>query len=368
MRVIHIVNLQNFGGIETLVTQLSEHQLEKQQLDVRILTPLKNKKTEVIPRKLKLEVINGRLNSGFDFNLKKLWEIYKIFRAEDIIHFHGFNVFLFICAILANKRIIYTEHGTFQRTNQYLSLRKFIKKRIIGYFFLRYFTDKVVFNSKWLLEKVGLKSKNNIVILNGIDIDKNHKIKTVEDELFRILTVGRFIRKKRIDRLIKGISYIEKKAGVRLELVGDGSDYKYLEKLANAILPKESFLFHGFQKNVEEYYSKSNLFVLPTEGEPFGMVVLEAMLHEIPVICFSDGGGALEIVDDIHPRLIVNDEKDLARAIEFWRDHKVERELVGKKLRQHVVEKFSLKRMASDYLRLYSLVMGSSIHPNSKTD
>jgi glycosyltransferase involved in cell wall biosynthesis len=358
MNIIHVSDITRFGGIETLVINLATYQSSSQNMIVSILSPFKKSDNKPIQLSLKINIFYGNLNSGFDFRFKKLIKIIKIFKNSDLIHFHGFNIFLILCAKIAKRKLIYTEHGTFQKENQKKSFRKFINKRILGYFVLKHFVSKVVFNSNWLKENVALKSNNVAVILNGtiLKLKGSTKLDCIKDT-FKVLTVARIVRKKRLDRLIRAFSNLKYNNKYFLDIVGDGPCLDELKKLAKDILKENTYKFHGYQSDVTEFYLNTDIFVLSTENEAFGMVVLEAMLAKKPVICFADGGGALEVIDSIHPRLIVKDEGDLSEAIEYWRINEDKKNYIGEKLFERAKSIFSLERMANEYLWIYNEVL-----------
>lgn len=357
--IIHISDVTKFGGIETLVNQLSRYQSKYQGLNVGILSPFKPNNSIKNDKKNRIDIHFGMLNSGFDFRIGKLVKIFKIFKKYDLIHFHGFNIFLILCAKFARKKIVYTEHGTFQKVNQSLNWRKFINSKILGYKVINKYVDHVIFNSKWLMENVSYKNKNISVILNGADptfftdqINKNYN-----SGRFNIMVAARFVQRKRIDRLINAFALLKNQEEYFLHLIGDGILMPKLVQQAKEMLCEGNYSFYGYQSNMSKYYKMADLFVLPTEFEPFGLVVLEAMYAKIPVICFEDGGGALEIIDGVHSDLIVKDEQDLAVKIEYWKEHPDERKLIGDQLFRKAANNFTVERMANKYLKVYQDVL-----------
>lgn len=355
MKIIHIVDLSNYGGIQKLVTVLSRFQIDQQGLSISILNPFSNDDIQDIYRIKGAQFFTIGLKSGFDISPAKILTIIKIFSRNDIIHFHSFNPALYCAAILSGKRIIHTEHGTFQKLNQKINLLTYIKKRILGYLFLNHFADCVVFNSEWLRRNVNLRTSKQRTILNGIIIEEMQVVnKTNEEkEIFRVLGIGRIVIRKRFDRLIKGFSLIENKDQFYLDIVGDGPLCKDIKSLASKLLLENTYSFYGYRSDVASFYENADLLVLPTQYEPFGLVILEASLYGVPTICFHDGGGALEIVDNIHEKLIVKDEMELSENIQYWKDHPNELKRVGLLMRDRTINLFSVKRMAEEYLKIY---------------
>jgi glycosyltransferase involved in cell wall biosynthesis len=82
---------------------------------------------------------------------------------------------------------------------------------------------------------------------------------------------------------------------VELTIAGDGSARAWLEKIA---LGMPNVRFAGFQRDLEEFYERADIFVMPSMGpEGLPMASLEAMAHGLPCI-FSDLGVHHEITDD----------------------------------------------------------------------
>jgi L-malate glycosyltransferase len=87
---------------------------------------------------------------------------------------------------------------------------------------------------------------------------------------------------------------VRKKIPSKLFLVGDGPERMSIEILCRSLGSCEDVRFLGKQDAVEELLAVSDLFILPSETESFGLAALEAMAVEVPVIS-SDAGGLPEI-------------------------------------------------------------------------
>lgn len=138
------------------------------------------------------------------------------------------------------------------------------------------------------------------VIYNFVDIerfkklDKNHFKKAIAPQGERILThVSNFRKVKRIDDIVRAFHKIQGEVPSKLLLVGDGPERLVIEKLVRELnLPNVVFL--GKQDAIEEILAVSDLFLLPSETESFGLSALEAMACGVPVIS-SDAGGLPEV-------------------------------------------------------------------------
>lgn len=353
MRVLHIVNLRRFGGIQNLVIELSVHQSASQDMDVAILSVLKGGSSNS-----SVSIFEGNMKSGFDISPKKLWTIYRRLEQYDILHFHGFFPQIALCSIFAGRQIVHTEHGTFKSASRKQSWKDYLKKRILGFAFLKRFPARVVFVSEWLRRDVGLETGRGVVIHNGTNVTGQPADASARSRItFNVLFAGRLVPGKRAGSLINAFALLEENEGMLLQIVGDGPARAELETQARLLLDPETYSFHGYCPDIDQYYDAADLVVLPTRGEPFGLVVIEAMRHGVPVICFSDGGGAVEILEGVDDRLVVDDEQHLADAISYWRRHPEERAEVGGRLREKADSYFTLDRMADEYRQLYRQIL-----------
>ena len=139
------------------------------------------------------------------------------------------------------------------------------------------------------------------VIPNFIDFsrfkktDKDHFKKAIAPNGEKILThVSNFRKVKRVEDVVKMFDLVLKKIPSKLFLVGDGPERMSIEILCRQLEICEQVRFLGKQDAVEELLAVSDLFILPSETESFGLAALEAMAVEVPVIS-SNAGGIPEI-------------------------------------------------------------------------
>lgn len=133
---------------------------------------------------------------------------------------------------------------------------------------------------------------------------------------FIIGTTSRFIKWKRVEKLIEAFSLFQKgKDDVMLLLVGDGQERVQLESLVNELGISNRVIFTGFKKNVIDFQSKINVAVFASNCEPFGLVAIECMHLGIPTIVFQDGGGITELVEKIEPENVVSDVINLEEIL-----------------------------------------------------
>lgn len=113
-----------------------------------------------------------------------------------------------------------------------------------------------------------------------------------------ILAAGRLTKVKGFDLLIKSWQLLENRYPEWKVLVaGEGIDRKKLESQIKAA-GLTNFHLIGNVMQIEKYYGKAEIFVLPSRDEGFGMVLLEAMAYSVPVVSYSCKAGPKEIVTD----------------------------------------------------------------------
>jgi len=135
------------------------------------------------------------------------------------------------------------------------------------------------------------------VVPNFIDTSKSqNKFTDCQRELMakddeRIVThVSNFRKVKRIGDVVKVFHQIQKKVKSKLIMVGEGPEVQPAKDLAQQLEISEKVIFLGESNDVNKILCFSDLFLLPSEKESFGLAALEAMVNGVPVISSNTGG------------------------------------------------------------------------------
>ena len=112
-----------------------------------------------------------------------------------------------------------------------------------------------------------------------------------------LVHVSNFRRVKRVQDVINSFALIRKKVKSKLLLVGDGPEMSTICQQVAELELKEDVLFLGKKNNLEEIYSISDVMLLLSEKESFGLVALEAMACGVPCIG-TNVGGIPEVIDN----------------------------------------------------------------------
>ncbi len=139
------------------------------------------------------------------------------------------------------------------------------------------------------------------VIPNFIDA-KNHEVAFTDcqrsmmaDEDERIIThISNFRKVKRIGDVILIFNEVQKKIPSKLVMVGEGPEKQDAEDLCVELGIEDKVIFVGNSNEIDRILCFSDLFLLPSETESFGLVALEAMINKVPVIS-SNAGGLSEV-------------------------------------------------------------------------
>ncbi len=185
------------------------------------------------------------------------------------------------------------------------------------------------------------------VIPNFIDLSrfslkaKDHFKKAIAPNNEKILIhTSNFRKVKRTEDVVKIFAKVREKIPSKLLMVGDGGERSDCEQLCRDLNVTDDVRFLGKQDAIEEILSVSDLFLMPSQSESFGLAALEAMACKVPVISTNAGGlpelnvegvtGFLKDIGDIQgmadkaiyiledeKRLATFKENALARAKEF---------------------------------------------------
>lgn len=173
-----------------------------------------------------------------------------------------------------------------------------------------------------------------------------------KDEVI-VTHISNFRKVKRIEDVVSIFYGIQKERPAKLMLVGDGPEKERAERQALELGIYDKIIFFGNSNEIEHILSYSDLFLLPSETESFGLAALEAMAMGVPVISSNTGGlpevnehgvsGYLSNVGDV--------EDMVANALKIVKDQDT---LCGFKERaREVAKKFSIDKVVPLYEDIY---------------
>ncbi len=325
-------------------------------------------------QKEEIPVIRLKVKSKHDpqhyFQLKKIIKEHKI----DLIHAHIWNPASCRYAFMAadkNTPIITTEHDPFPLPFFKDLIKKHFLKKI----------SKIVTvsdnNAKLLKQLYPNHSKKISVIHNGLDLEwwhsqllrfPNQDRKEIKENIFQaredsliLITIAALHERKGLRYLIEAMHKITAKfPNTKLAIVGEGPEENELRKLVEKLEMENHVELLGRRKETPKLLKSSDVFVLPSRREAFGMVNLEAMVTGLPVVA-TKVGGIPEIIENGKNGFLVEPENSDALAekiLKLIKDPEL-RNKIGEAGYKTVVEKFDAEKMAQQYEKIYAQILST---------
>lgn len=215
-----------------------------------------------------------------------------------------------------------------------------------------------LFNIKKEIEVI----PNFIELEKGTDDDHNpckRSLMATADQ--KIIThISNFRKVKRIPDVIEVFYKIQQQLDVKLMMVGDGPEKEKAEIRCEELGITSKVIFFGNSNEVDRILSYSDLFLLPSETESFGLAALEAMAWSVPVISSNSGGLSEVNFEGVSGYLSdVGDTDDMAqKAISILEDD--DNLCLFKKNALEVAKKFDIKYILPLYESLYERALEKS--------
>ncbi|MBU1299780.1 MAG: N-acetyl-alpha-D-glucosaminyl L-malate synthase BshA [Bacteroidetes bacterium] len=296
----------------------------------------------------------------------KMVEVAK-FEKLDILHVH-YAVPHAISAYLAkqilgnNLKIITTLHGTditlVGLEPSFLHMMKFIIEQ----------SDGVTAVSKFLKDKTITNfqvDKEIEVIYNFINTEK---YKRVENSALRnsiapngekiLVHTSNFRPVKRVPDVIRIFKEVRNKIDSKLILIGDGPDRSACELLCRELDICNDVKFLGKQTDIVPLLSQSDIFLMPSQSESFGLSALEAMACEVPVISSSVGGlPELQVHGETGYIAEIGDIDRMARYCIDLLSNDTKRKRFSEAARNRAVNAFNEDKIVREYEKYYNKIL-----------
>jgi glycosyltransferase involved in cell wall biosynthesis len=225
----------------------------------------------------------------------------------DVVDCQGFPFFSCFTAklhsIMGKSNLVITLHEVWgDYWYQYLGKVGFLGK-VVESFMFRLTNRIITVSNKTQRDLLKIrKIPDAMVIPNGINFKEIENINPHREKK-HVLFAGRLIKEKRVDLLIQSLSGVKDKIeDLNSLIIGEGPEEYQLKKLAEHLELSENITFLRFLPNHPDLIShikSSEVFVLPSEREGFGIVVLEANACGVPVVTVkSPLNAAVDLIDD----------------------------------------------------------------------
>lgn len=227
--------------------------------------------------------------------------------------------------------------STGEISSTYLEYYGAKKDKIFIYPFTTLYKKDIISDIIGVEEKVELRNKLNLVGNNVV------------------ISVGRFIESKGFDILIKAWKNVSEDSS--LYIIGGSPSEEYVNIVRSLNIKNVYFLEFMAKEELKEYYKASDLFVLPTRGDVWGLVINEAMSCGLPVITTDRCVAGMELIEDYENGFIieVDNIEMLSNRINKILNNK---ELINTMSRNNLVkiEKYTIENMAAETLRGINII------------
>lgn len=301
--------------------------------------------------------------AGLSISIELLKWLRKKIHWADVVHLTSVYSFPTIPSLLfarmLKKPVVWSPHGSLQRWKG--TTKPFLKT------FWESICKAIVNPNACMMHVTSLQEKIESIrifpkfaysiIANGVEIpDDASTVPTRQSNLLRILYVGRIHPKKGIENLLLGLAKLTD-INYTLTVCGTGS-VKYIERIKSlctycGIENKIHFAGYLEEHRKSEAFVNSDVCVVPSFTENFGMVIAEALAYGIPVIC-SKGTPWSEITKHRCGIWTDNDPDSLANSI-----HEIismDMIAMGQRGRQWMMREFNWSKIAEDMFDLYKEV------------
>lgn len=197
---------------------------------------------------------------------------------------------------------------------------------------------------------VGLSAGSVLTIHNGVPDEQRAAAGSPRPGQL-IGAIGRLERQKGFDLLIRALARLD---GVTLVIVGEGSERRRLEELAESVGVAERVVWEGWSDDARSYLGAFDILALPSRFEGFPLALLEALLARLAVVA-ADVGSVAEAVHHEETGLLVppEDTAALADAIRRLLADAGLRRRLGEQGREFVLGHFTADHMTQAFERLY---------------
>tara|TARA_B100001057_G_C22780132_1_gene923307 strand:+ start:181 stop:1251 length:1071 start_codon:yes stop_codon:yes gene_type:complete len=353
--IINIIPTIEGGGAEIIVQEIHKIYLSKNIESHLIYFSGKNNNLQHNSIVLGL----SRKNPFIVFYLRKtLKKLIGNKRRRVIVHVHltwAFFYTVIAAAGLKNIKLFYTEHDT---TNRRRNIPFF---HIIDRFFYSRYSRVICISQgvhRALAMWVGNRIKKKLLTIpNGSRIYTLYSRTSIENRLPKLVSIGSLVHKKNFSTSIYAVSRLKNEIE-SYTIIGEGPERLKLEKLIDKLKLKEKVKLIGWSNNVEQHLYNSDIQLIPSLIEGFGLVASEGMSTGLPIVA-SNIEGLTEVLGCPNPSVTLVNKIE---SIEEWKEGILNainniNEIGIKKISKFSstqAKKFTFEKMVERYLDIYT--------------
>jgi len=358
MRVLHVIDSLNLGGVEVMLTAMAP-QFRIRGIECSIVALLRK------PSPLEHSLVDQDIDLRFTgvhrlYSPNQVVALGKLIRGYDIVHVHLFPAQLWTVLAMATSQcgipLVTTEQNTWNRR------RRWWLRPIDLWMYPHY--RHIACNSEATAEELvrwcPAVTEKVSVIPNGIPLDafENAQPATlvhVPNHVARLIFVARCYPQKDHATLLRALAAVP---DAHLFLVGDGPLRPSLEAMAQSLRIRDRVTFLGYRQDVAAVLKASDIYVHSTHSDGFGIAACEAMAAGLPVVA-SDVPGLAQVVAGAGILFPPGDEKTLAHHLNaLIKSPEKQREMGRASLQR--ARQFSVENTVDCCIRMYESVLQDS--------
>lgn len=230
-----------------------------------------------------------------------------------------------------------------------------------------------------ILGSYGVEKEKIFITYNSPNTDSLLKAKEKADSLepilpyndYRIIHLGRLVKWKRVDLLIKAVSELKKKyKEIELVVIGKGPEEAALKELAEDLNLIDKVRFVGAvydSVTLGRYFDASSVYVLGGMG---GLSINEAMVYEKPIVCSVCDGTEKKLVRDGYNGKFFkeNDLSDLVEKIDFILNDQIRLKQMGKNSLEIIKNEVNIHTVIKGYIKAFNYVTNNKYNLNYKDE
>jgi glycosyltransferase involved in cell wall biosynthesis len=359
-KIIHLITTIEFGGAEKQLLILARNQI-KQGLNVEVFY-LKGKPE----LKTKFEDLGVKVNSllvdrPFIFQVTKFRKFIR--NNECPVHTHLPQAELVASLACEKKKFIISRHNFepfWPNKPKLVSvlLSRFVTSRAAGGIAISNAIKNYLLAAKEISKEFHISTvyygfEHEVDDLSDSNKLTNEMLNSTKN--YKLGTIGRLVPGKNYPTMLEAVAKIaDVDPNVKFFIVGGGSNDQELIKLCKDLKIENNVIWVGRTEHIKEFLSKIDLFIFASKGEGFGLVLLEAMLANKPILA-ANNSAVPEVLGLNYKGLFsTNDYKLLSdKIIELMNDHAKSESLVSEYKEQ--IKLFNPVDMADNILKVYNV-------------
>jgi glycosyltransferase involved in cell wall biosynthesis len=225
--------------------------------------------------------------------------------------------------------------------------RRILEDRLIRALMHR--CDRLIAISEWIAAAWREDSPrlDPVVVYNGIPLPEM-SLRRSDDGPFTLGMASRLSEKKGVEEFLElAAAILARDPNIRFRVAGDGPQRADYEYLANRLGHGDAIVFEGFVSDMAKFWSKVDLVAFTPPFEPFGLRVVEPVVHGVPVVAYLTHSGSDEVIERCRGVAAVDygDLDGLVEQVMHLRDKPQVRAQMTKEGRDDVANCFSLATM-----------------------